>query len=164
MLKRCAPFVLYLSAFELKGSSCHPTSWMASIRRARETYLPIDSNTNSSWVSLSTCTSSSLRFFNCKLLVQSASVPIIACSLRSNQGRGHHTSFWSGIYGRCSLRNQWGNIGARNDTEVARIGLSANEIGPKDTCHISHHTSRRTKWSCIQGYYTIQKGNPFGFL
>ena len=36
-----------------------------------------------------------------------------------------------------------GDIGAKIDAEVARTGLSADEIGPK--VHISYHASRRTK-------------------
>ena len=36
-----------------------------------------------------------------------------------------------------------GDIGAKFDAEVARTGLSADEIGPK--VHISYHASRRTK-------------------
>ena len=36
-----------------------------------------------------------------------------------------------------------GDIGAKIDAEVARTGLSADEIGPK--VHISYHASRPTK-------------------
>ena len=36
-----------------------------------------------------------------------------------------------------------GDIGAKIDAEVARTGLSADEIGPK--VHISYYASRRTK-------------------
>ena len=36
-----------------------------------------------------------------------------------------------------------GDIGAKIDAEVARTGLSADEIGPK--VHTSYHPSRRTK-------------------
>ena len=35
-----------------------------------------------------------------------------------------------------------GDIGAKIDAEVARTGVSADEIGPK--VHISYHASRRT--------------------
>jgi hypothetical protein len=55
-----------------------------------------------------------------------------------------------------------GDFGAKIDAEVARTGLSDDEIGPK--VHILHHASRWTKLSCIQRYYTIQKGKSFGFL
>jgi hypothetical protein len=55
-----------------------------------------------------------------------------------------------------------GDFGAEIDAEVARTGLSDDEIGPK--VHILHHASRWTKLSCIQRYYTIQKGKSFGFL
>ena len=46
-----------------------------------------------------------------------------------------------------------GDIGAKIDAEVARTGLSADEIGPK--VHISYRASRRIKRSCIQRYITI---------
>ena len=36
-----------------------------------------------------------------------------------------------------------GDVGAKIDAEVARTGLSANEIGPK--VHILYHASRWTK-------------------
>ena len=36
-----------------------------------------------------------------------------------------------------------GDIGAKIDAEVARTGLSADEIGPK--VRISYHASRRTR-------------------
>ena len=36
-----------------------------------------------------------------------------------------------------------GDIGAKIDAEVARTGLSDDEIGPK--VHILYHASRRTK-------------------
>jgi len=48
-----------------------------------------------------------------------------------------------------------GDIGAKVDAEVARTGLSADEIGAK--VHISYRASRRTKSFCIRRYYTIQK-------
>ena len=54
------------------------------------------------------------------------------------------------------------DIGAKIDAEVARTGLSADEIGPK--VHVSHRASKLTRRSCIQRYITIQKGNSFGFL
>ena len=55
-----------------------------------------------------------------------------------------------------------GDIGAKIDAEVARTGLSDDEIGRK--VRISHHSSKRNYWSCIQRYTTIQKGNSFAFL
>ena len=55
-----------------------------------------------------------------------------------------------------------GDIGAKTDAEVARTGLSADEIGSK--VHISRHASRRDKSSCIQRCTIIRKGNSFGFL
>ena len=46
-----------------------------------------------------------------------------------------------------------GDIGAKIDAEVARTGLSADEIGPK--VHVSLYASKRTRRSCIQRYITI---------
>ena len=48
-----------------------------------------------------------------------------------------------------------GDITAKTNAEVARTGLSADDIGPK--VFISYHASRRT--NVIQRYTTIRKGN-----
>ena len=55
-----------------------------------------------------------------------------------------------------------GDINAKIDAEVARTGLSADEIGPK--VRILYHASRWTKRFCVQRLWPLQKGNSSGFL
>jgi hypothetical protein len=62
-------------------------------------------------------------------------VPIIACVAA---GAGAIIR----LFGPESLGGS-GDIGAKIDAEVARTGLSAEEIGPK--VHIWYHAFRRTK-------------------
>jgi hypothetical protein len=67
--------------------------------------------------------------------ISGRSVPIIGC-LAAGAGaiiRGCGPESMGGT----------GDIGAKIDAEVARTGLSDDEIGPK--VHISYHTSKRTK-------------------
>ena len=73
--------------------------------------------------------------------VSGYSVPIIACIAA---GAGAILR----LYGPESIGGV-GDIGAKIDAEVARTGLSADEIGSK--VHILNHASIWTKWSsCIQ--------------
>ena len=67
--------------------------------------------------------------------VSGRSVPIITCGAA---GAG----FFIRYFGPESMGGA-GDIGAKIDAEVARTGLSADEIGPK--VHISYYASRRTK-------------------
>ena len=67
--------------------------------------------------------------------VSGRSVPIISCVAA---GAGAIIR----LFGPESIGGA-GDIGAKVDAEVARTGLSADEIGPK--VHISYHASRRTK-------------------
>ena len=81
--------------------------------------------------------------------VSGHSVPIISCAAL---GAGAIIRF----FGPKSIGGA-GDITAKIDAEVARTGLSADDIGPK-VC-ISYHPSRRTNLICIQRYTTIRKGN-----
>ena len=64
------------------------------------------------------------------------------------------------LFGPESLGGR-GDLCAKIDAEIARTGLSDDEIGPK--VDISHYASKWIDSSCIQRYFTKQKGNPFGF-
>ena len=93
--------------------------------------------------------------FQATRAVSEHSVPIIVCI---TVGAGHIIR----LFGPESLGGI-GDIAAKIDAEIARTGLSDDEIGHK--VHIiSHHASRRNIWSSIRRYTTIQKGNSFGFL
>ena len=68
-------------------------------------------------------------------VVSGRSVPIIGC-IATGAGAIIHG------FGPESMGGT-GDIGAKVDAEVARTGLSADEIGFK--VHISYHASKRTK-------------------
>jgi hypothetical protein len=57
----------------------------------------------------------------------------------------------------------FGDFGATIDAEVARTGLSSDEIGPKVRVFV-YQVSIRTSQHCIPRYFTIQKESSFKFL
>ena len=92
--------------------------------------------------------------FQATRAVSGRSVPIIAW-----------VTFGAGAIIRFFGPESMGGVGdfdAKIDAEIAFTGLSVDDIIPK--VYISYHATRRTNWSCIQRYYTIQKGNSSGFL
>ena len=149
----------YQTLYEAKPITCSLTSTTFDAVRAPcavilDVSLPIyDSSTNSSWLFLyfQLLAYSQLQATRA---VTGRSVPIIALAVG---GAGPFIRYCGPEF-----MGGAGDIGTKTDAEVARTGLSADEIGSK--VNISQLFFRRAKLFCIQRCIIIQKGNSFIFL